>query len=272
MDSQASVSSSVSTVPLDLIDDQDNDFVDEIDEVDRIYFGNIEINFRDDISYSDLNDEEDEDCESDKEHIDSSTSNIGVECSELDLCESEKQTHFLNQTCNCERLYNKVSCSKIVDNEVLINYRLSCLEMDKSELDLVIKVQLFAYRNNSTGVDAKKHKDKEREIIMQQYVFNGHQICRKTFLFAHAIGKSQLESISKSLERDGLKPRTRGNTGKTPKHALLMTDIQRVKHFLNEYAVKFGVPLPGRLPNHRNLKVTLLPSDKTKADIHQIYQ
>jgi hypothetical protein len=51
-----------------------------------------------------------------------------------------------------------------------------------------------------------------------------------------------------------------------------MTDIQRVKHFLNEYAVKFGVPLPGRLPNYRNLKVTLLPSDKTKADIHQIYQ
>jgi hypothetical protein len=146
--------------------------------------------------------------------------------------------------------------------------------MDKSELDLIIKVQLFAHRNNSTGVDAKKHKDKERERIMQQYFFNGHQICRKTFLFAHTIGKSQLESISKSLEREGLKPRTHGNTvtGKTPKHALSMTDIQRVKHFLNEYAVKFGVPLPGRLPNHRNLKVTLLPSDKTKADIHQIYQ
>jgi hypothetical protein len=39
--------------------------------------------------------------------------------------------------------------------------------MDKSELDLIIKVQLFAHRNNSTGVDAKKHKDKERERIMQ---------------------------------------------------------------------------------------------------------
>jgi hypothetical protein len=172
----------------------------------------------------------------------------------------------------------------------------------------------------------------------------------------HAIGKSQLKSISKSLEREGLKPTTHGNTGKTycmelcytifhsckfdsenvfasqihkdlihcistpmldatthgntgktPKHALSMTDIQRVKHVLKEYAVKvgvtnivalfslflclcvflhqhlcycfceqiielyavkFGVPLPGRLPNHRNLKVTLLPSDQTKADIH----
>jgi hypothetical protein len=78
-----------------------------------------------------------------------------------------------------------------------------------------------------------------------------------------------MESISKSLEREELKPRSHGNTGKTPKHALSMTDIQRVKHFLNEYAVSFGVPLPGRLPNHRNLKVTVLPS---KADIHQIYQ
>ena len=51
-----------------------------------------------------------------------------------------------------------------------------------------------------------------------------------------------------------------------------MTDIQRVKHLLNEYAVTFGVPLSDRLRNYRNLKVTLLLSDKTKADIHQIYQ
>jgi hypothetical protein len=107
---------------------------------------------------------------------------------------------------------------------------------------------------------------------MQQYFFNGHQICRNTFLFAYAIGKSQLKSISKSLEKGGLKSRTHGNTGKTPKHALSMTAIQRVKHLLNEYAVQFGVPLSGRLPNYRNLKVTLLPSDKTKADIHQLYQ
>jgi hypothetical protein len=35
--------------------------------------------------------------------------------------------------------------------------------------------------NIGTGVDAKKHKDKERERLMQQYFFNGHQICRKTF-------------------------------------------------------------------------------------------
>jgi hypothetical protein len=41
-------------------------FFDENEKVDRMYFGNIviEINLRDDISYSDLNDEEDEVSES----------------------------------------------------------------------------------------------------------------------------------------------------------------------------------------------------------------
>jgi hypothetical protein len=49
--------------------------------------------------------------------------------------------------------------------------------MSSLKLISIIKVQLFAHRNNSTGVDAKKHKDKERERIMQQSFFNGHQIC-----------------------------------------------------------------------------------------------
>ena len=35
--------------------------------------------------------------------------------------------------------------------------------MDKSELDLIIKVQLFAHRNNSTGVDAKNPTKTKKE-------------------------------------------------------------------------------------------------------------
>jgi hypothetical protein len=48
-----------------------------------------------------------------------------------------------------------------------------------------------------------------------------------------------------------------------------MADIQRLFNiFLNEYAVQFGVPLPGRLPNHGNVKVTLLPFDKANDVPH----
>ncbi|KAJ8316752.1 hypothetical protein KUTeg_005698 [Tegillarca granosa] len=43
MDSQSSTLSSTSTVPEDLLENQDDDYVREINVVDRIYFGNVEI-------------------------------------------------------------------------------------------------------------------------------------------------------------------------------------------------------------------------------------
>jgi len=61
-------------------------------------------------------------------------------------------------------------------------------------------------------------------------------------------------------------------TGKSPKHALTLSDVQRIKQFMEQYSKKYGIPLPGRLPNHKDSKVNILPSDKNKADIHAEYQ
>jgi hypothetical protein len=117
----------------------------------------------------------------------------------------------------------------------------------------------------------KNHKAKEREKPTQHYYFNGQQVCRETFAFAHAVSRKTINSIAQSLDKDGLVARTDGNKGKSPKHALTVQDVQNVKKFLVNYASKYGLPLPGRLPNFRNDKALLLPSDKTKADIFQDY-
>ena len=88
------------------------------------------------------------------------------------------------------------------------------------------------------------------------------------------IGKFKLNNIAASLDKDGLKPRVHGNTGKIPKHALSVLDGKRVSQFLEEYTVQNGLPLPGRQPNystHGNKVVLLLPSDKSKADIWELY-
>ena len=58
------------------------------------------------------------------------------------------------------------------------------------------------------------------------------------------------------------------------KHALSVLDVKRVSQFLEEYTVQNGLPLPGRQPNystHGNKVVLLLPSDKSKADIWELY-
>lgn len=76
--------------------------------------------------------------------------------------------------------------------------------------------------------------------------------------------------LVKYLDVDGLIPRVHGRVGKPPPHSLTYTDRERIKIFLCRYAVDNALPLPGRLPNYRNSRV-LLPSDKTKEDIFNIY-
>jgi hypothetical protein len=78
--------------------------------------------------------------------------------------------------------------------------------------------------------------------------------------------------FAKSLDTDGLSPRTRASIGKLPKHALTFQDSERIKTFLVKYAADNALPLPGRLPNYKNCQVLLLPSDKTSVDIHSEYE
>ena len=63
-----------------------------------------------------------------------------------------------------------------------------------------------------------------------------------------------MNSIGRSLDQDGFGARIHGNKGKSPKHALKLEDVKKVKQFLLRYANKYGLPIPDRLPNFRNEK------------------
>lgn len=107
-----------------------------------------------------------------------------------------------------------------------------CLEKAKSKLDMLIKVQLFHHRNNSSETSAEKHKTKERERVRQVYHFSGIQVCRETFALAYGISRKTIESIARSLDQYGFGAKVHGNKGKFPKHALTMEGVKRVKRFL----------------------------------------
>lgn len=268
--SQSSVLSSASTIPKSIIDQYDDDFNDELSHVNDLFFGNVELNVGAECSaVTSGSDESDCDSEDVCNDLNNNDDN-DFEISESDKREAQCVHDFYENTCGCSRLYGK-PCSSIVDRNVLNDYRNVCLETDKSELDMLIKVQLFHHRNNSSETSAKKHKTKERERVRQVYHFSGIQVCRETFAFAHGISRKTIDSIARSLDQDGFGARVHGNKGKSPKHALTMEDVKRVKQFLLSYANKYGLPLPGRLPNFRNEKTILLPSDKTKAEVHQEY-
>ena len=146
---------------------------------------------------------------------------------------SDKQNSG-NETCCCKEFYGQ-PCSTVFDFDSIIDYRESCQEMSREELDLVIKSQLFAHRRTGLHTEAKKHKVKERERPYQEFYFQGKRVCRTTFCFLHNIERKKVLAISKSLDVDGLGPRVHGRVGKAPAHSLTFSNRERVKTFLCQY-------------------------------------
>lgn len=269
-----SQSSCTSSVPSELLFHGDPVFNDELETVNSLFFGNVEISDThvesQCISDHEDNNESDNDCSRNEPLNADLSDNACPESFETDTdSEIVKQNNFKTNGCGCTRLYGK-PCSAVIDWDQLVSYRLSCLEKSKDELDLVIKFQLFHHKQNDKVTVGQKRKSKDREKPRQSYFFAGNIVCRALFAFAHGINRKTVDALAKSLHEDGLEPRVHGNKSKMPKHALTLTDVENVKTFLINFGVQNGLPLPGRMP-HFSERCTLLPSDQNKYDIHQLY-
>ena len=252
--------STTSSIPTDIFNE---DFVSELDEVDILYFANNECQ-QYEISYnnSDSSSESDSDSDVSCPNILQSVENI--QPVENSSSASEKSV------CHCKRLYGK-PCHLEIDSQKLSEYRFSCLEKPKDILDIIVKAQLIHNTNESELTEGIGHTGKERQKSRINYKLFGKSVCRETFSYAHGIDRKTVDSIAKDILCNGLEPRNHGNKHKQPKHALSMGDVCDIKQFLIEYSKHNGVPVPGRLPNCKKENCTLLPSDNSKADIHQLY-
>ena len=160
----------------------------------------------------------------------------------------------------------------MVGFDALLQYRLSCQELSSREKELVIKSSVNCHRSNSEHTLDNKKSKRQRLKPSQKYFFQGKQICKLSFCFAHATSVSTLKRLTKAFDHEGLTPRLHANSNRLPSNALSLDDNLRIKKFIEEYAVENGLPLPGRMPNCPDSTVLLLPSDKSVADIHSLYQ
>ena len=106
---------------------------------------------------------------------------------------------------------------------------------------------------------------------MEKYAFLlTRTICQKMFCFLHTVGKYRLESLSTWVTRNGVTERMYGNTKHSPHNAMSSEHVRFLAGFIKNIASTYGLPLPGRLPNHEQ-KVLLLPSDmSTSLDISEV--
>lgn len=173
--------------------------------------------------------------------------------------------------CNC-KYFNGGKCSSALKEEELLSLRMRHLELDSTALDLVILAQIRSHiHRGQETVSSKKGSQSSRKRYRLDYFYEGQKICRDTFMYMHGVFKDRLAALLKHYLENGVTPRTHGNKGKVPKHALEPNDIERVVTFIHNYAEENAVLLPGRIPGYKRDDLKLLPSSVSKAGIHKLY-
>lgn len=279
----SSQKSSTSSIPYEDVAHFHNDFISELDVVGEMFYDNYE---RDEEHHfvggasvdimSDSENEDDQDGDDDALESVEPPAYVHVpnDCNDMrpeNIKETNMQEVFKLNTCGCKLLYGH-PCSTEVPWDVLINYRLSCLEKTRDELDVLVKVQLFHAKNEeATTSKTGRNKVKDREKSRVAYSFKGRAVCRETFAFAHGLSRKTVDAIGKSISSGILEPRRHKGVGKLPAHAITLTQMEAIITFIRNYATCNGLPLPGRTAMFRDKCTILLPSDKNKVDIHSLY-
>ena len=172
-----------------------------------------------------------------------------------DLDEKRLVDDFTSVGCGCKKGPNRSSCSLQFDRDYIASVRDSCLELSHNELDMLLMGQIIACTDDSYS----------------SFFHQGKRICKAMFFFFHAISKTRLQNIKKSIKQNGIVARTHGNSKRTPHNAISFDNIQNVVKFIHLYAEETGLVLPGRIPGYSHSDIQLLPSNMSKRKIWNIY-
>ena len=201
--------------------------------------------------------------------------------------EEETPTRTPDTSFNDESLFSNIfqctlgkdgsPCSQTISTRFVADYRDQCCELSEVELDMAIMGQLAALRRREPAITAVSDTDrnKKRRVCTRPYTvfrLGDMLICKNTFLFLHAISLKHFKNLCRHFDCNGLTPRQHGNTKKLPHNAFSLEMTQQILHFILKYAEIHALPLPGRLPAHRDFQVMLLPTDVTKSKVFIEYK
>lgn len=144
-----------------------------------------------------------------------------------DIYEDQKIEAFRIRGCNCTQGERNMPCCSSFSLDHYCFYRATILEMEKREVDLVIKSQLAAF-TNTEEVTANRHFSSERKKTRTNFHHQGKPICRNTFLLLHCISSKKYQKIKTHFHLEGLTKRIHGNYGKKPIHSASPKDQQKL--------------------------------------------
>ena len=122
--------------------------------------------------------------------------------------------------------------------------------------------QLNAFRTNVAEKPSSDRGKADGFWPFTRFFLHGVQICKRTFSFAHVVGKECLENLCKAVDSNGVVQRIHGNA-KQPRHNQTKeAEVIRVRDFITNV---------GTRPPNATDKTLLLPSDMPNSKVYRDY-
>ncbi|XP_059481194.1 uncharacterized protein LOC132200040 [Neocloeon triangulifer] len=189
----------------------------------------------------------------------------GIDPTKLEESADEVMSRF-KLGCECV----ESNCFTNLNAELVYRHRLNIAELTKAEQDMYLMgVTMASLTNPETTT-----KQKERQRLRAQYVYQGRKVCLDAFLYLENCTHYQLKRIRKHVMTHGVVPRMHGNLGKKP-HNTFSLDIYR---HANNFIESFIEPYTAQTNNQSKSKgakkkITItLPPKITRKTLHNEYK
>ena len=180
--------------------------------------------------------------------------------------ELTKCSRFVEDTCGC-KWANGRACSLLFTKDYYATFRSQASLLTREQLDLVILGSVMSTVNDG-DVAAGRHKPAKRQRTALSYMHKGHHLCKTTFNFLYGVGKHRVPAIKKNFLEYGLETRIHGNSRKRPHNSLTWDMIINIVKFIQNFAERNAILLPGRIPTHKRDDIKLLPSSDSKKVLY----
>lgn len=158
--------------------------------------------------------------------------------------------------CECQ----DESCFRGLCAKNVYKHRLNIAELTKAEHDMYLMgVTMACLANPDTTV-----RQKERQRLRAQYVYQGRRVCLDAFLYLENCTHYQLKRIRKHVMTHGVAPRVHGNHGKKPHNTFPLDIYQHATEFLKQFLKSHNITNP-KTPIQ-------LPWSVTRKKLHNSYK
>ena len=145
-----------------------------------------------------------------------------------------------------------------------------CRQLTREQFDMVVMGKLHALCHRDPLTQKYKAQNSERKRTLTPYHFQGHRVCRDTFVFQHTMSIARIKAIKQHEMENRMCPRCEPRCSLTIQPSCPTLRMLSGTSFSTQRTTPFSF-LAGYLATRGMDDLQLLPSSTTKREVWKFY-